>query len=130
MEKDEKHVSPQIAIESEMKKIIELGNFEMAHLYSDEGLLLAEVSEPGPISRDNLIEITLHFQELRKITDVMDAVLNIKEIILEGEGARRLVFRFFQAFEQTVILGLVVPPKKTYRKLTNQLVRLVTKVSA
>lgn len=130
MENEERHVSPQTIIEAEMQEIIASGNFEMAHLYSDEGLLLAEVSAPCPVARDNLIEIALHFQELRKITDIMDAILNINEIILEGESARKLVFRFFEAFEQTVILGLVIPPRKTYRKYTNGLVRLIKKVSA
>lgn len=126
---NETHVSPQKAIETEMKFAIDSQHVEMAHLYSDEGLLLAEVSEPSPIDRDSLIEITLHFQELLKIADVMGNVLDLKEIILEGEKGRKLVFRFFAAFDQPVVLALVVPPKKTYRKYANRLVRLVKKVS-
>jgi hypothetical protein len=126
---DEKLVSPQQVIEEEMKKIIEIGNFESAQLFSDEGLLLAEVIGNGPVAKDNLIEIALRFQELKKMTDVMDNNIAVKDIIMEGKGRRKLVFRFFNAFEQLVILAIVVPPRKTYRKFTNQLVRLVKNVS-
>lgn len=121
--------SPQTIIETEMKRILELGNYEVAHLFSEEGLLLAAASRACPVDPDSLDEITLHFQELRKITDVMDNVLDLKEIVLEGEGARKLAFRFFKAFDQLVVLSLVIPPKKTYRKFTNGLVRLIQKVS-
>ena len=121
--------SPQTIIENEMKRIIDLENFEVAHLFSEEGLLLAAASRTCPVDQDSLDEITLHFQELRKITDVMDNVLDLKEIILEGEGSRKLVFRFFKAFDQLVVLSLVIPPRKTYRKFTNGLVKIIRKVS-
>ena len=121
--------SPQIIIETEMRRVIELGNFEIAHLFSEEGLLLAAASRACPVDPDSLDEITLHFQELRKITDVMDNVLDLKEIILEGEGSRKLAFRFFRAFDQLVVLSLVIPPRKTYRKFTNGLVKLIQSVS-
>lgn len=126
---DEKFVSPQAVIEDEMKEIIQDGNFELAQLFSDEGLLLAEVIGSGPIAKDNLIEIALHFQEIKKMTDVMDETIAVKEIMLEGKGSRKLVFRFFYAFDQLVILAIVVPPRKAYRKYTNKLMRLVQKVS-
>ena len=129
MEK-EKHVSPQIIIEAEMAKVIEYGNFELAHLFSEEGLLLADAQQSGAIDRDSLIEVALHFQELRKTSNILDDVLKIKEVVMEGEKARKLVFRFFRAFDQLVVLALIIPPRKSYRKFTNSLVRLIQEVSA
>jgi hypothetical protein len=126
----EKHVSPQTRIEAEMAKVIELGNFELAHLFSEEGLLLAEAQQSGAIDRDSLIEVALHFQELRKTSNILDDVLKIKEVVMEGEKARKLVFRFFSAFDQLVVLALIIPPRKSYRKFTNTLVRLIQEVSA
>ncbi len=128
MEK-EKHVSPQTMIEAEMAKVIEYGNFELAHLFSEEGLLLAEAQQSGAIDRDSLIEVALHFQELRKTSNILDDVLKIKEVVMEGEKARKLVFRFFKAFDQLVVLALIIPPRKSYRKFTNNLVRLIQEVS-
>lgn len=126
----EKHVSPQTMIEAEMAKVIEYGNFELAHLFSEEGLLLAEAQQSGAIDRDSLIEVALHFQELRKTSNILDDVLKIKEVVMEGEKARKLVFRFFKAFDQLVVLALIIPPRKSYRKFTNGLVRLIQEVSA
>ncbi len=122
-------LSPQIVIETEMKRIIDLGHFEMAHLFSEEGLLLAEANMPGAIDRDSLIEVALHFQELRKTSNIMDEVLKIKEVVMEGENAKKLIFRFFKAFDQMVVLALIIPPKKSYRKFTNNIVKLIQQVS-
>jgi len=122
-------VSPQTMIESEMQRIISLGNYELAHLFSDEGLPLAETKDEESIERDQLIEISVYFQDIKRIADMMGGMSRLKEIVMEGDNARKIVFRFFEAFDQTVVLVAVVPPRKSYRKLTNQLVRLIKTVS-
>lgn len=123
-------VSPQTIIEKEMQRIISLGNYEMAHLFSDEGLPLAEAKAEESIERDRLIEISVYFQDIKRISDMMGGISKLKEIIMEGDNYRKIAFRFFEAFDQTVVLVIVIPPRKRYRKLTNQLVRLVQTVSA
>ena len=68
-------------------------------------------------------------REVRKMADVMGKIANIKEMIVEGFNHRKIVFRFFHAFNQDVVLAIVVPPKKSYRALTNSLVRTVEQIS-
>ena len=125
-----KHDSaPQESIENFMKDVIELGNYEMAYLLSQEGLLLAQSKSAEIIPEDRLIEIAVLFQEIQKMADVMAGIAEIKELAIEGSNKRKIIFRVFNAFDQTVTLALIIPPEKSYRGLTNRLVRLIQKVS-
>ncbi len=122
-------VSPQEKIESFMKEVMESGNYEMAFLLSQEGLTLAQADGEAIVPEDRLVELSIQFQEIQKMADVMGGISEIRELVIEGHNKRKIVFRFFDAFEQSVVLALIIPPRKTYRGLTNKLVRLVKKIS-
>lgn len=121
--------SPQELIEKFMRDVIGQGNYEMAYLFSEEGLPMAEVKGEAFIPEDRLIEISMLIQEMLKMADVMGGIDQLNEVIIEGHNRRKIIFRFFQGFEQSLILALVISPRKTYRGFTNQLVRLVQKMS-
>lgn len=101
----------------------------MVRLFSNEGLPLAEYYNDHVIEEDRLTELSILFREVKKMADVMGKIADIKEMIVEGYNHRKIVFRFFKAFEQDVVLAIVVPPKKAYRGLTNSLVRTIEQVS-
>ena len=123
------NLAPQEKIENFMKEVIELGNYEMAYLLSQEGLLLAQSKTAEIIPEDRLVEMSILFQEIQQMADVMAGISEIKELAIEGTNKRKIIFRLFDAFDQSVTLALIIPPKKTYRGLTNKLVRLIKKVS-
>lgn len=120
---------PQSIIEEKMREITERGNYEMANLFSNEGLPIAEYCDEQLIDKDRLAELSILFREIKKMADVMGKISSIKEMIIEGYNRRKIVFRFFHAFNQDVVLALVVPPKKAYKGLTNSLVRIIEKIS-
>ncbi|MCI0493910.1 hypothetical protein L0Z72_02795 [candidate division KSB1 bacterium] len=121
---------PQERIESFMKEVIALGNYEMAYLLSEEGLPLAQSKTATVIPEDRLVEMSIIFQQIQQMADVMAGISEIKELTLEGTNKTKIAFRFFKAFDQSVILALIIPEKKAYRGLTNKLVRLIKKVSS
>lgn len=121
--------TPQAIIEETMKEISERGNYDMVHLFSNEGLPMAEYYDQTIIQKDRLLELSILFREIRKMADVMGQISNVKEMIIEGYNRRKIVFRFFRAFNQDVVLAIVVPPGKTYRGLTNRLVRTIEKIT-
>ncbi|MCU0645439.1 MAG: hypothetical protein MUC94_14435 [bacterium] len=121
---------PQERIESFMKEVIALGNYEMAYLLSEEGLPLAQSKTAEVIPEDRLVEMSIIFQQIQQMADVMAGISEIKELTLEGTNKTKIAFRFFKAFDQSVILALIIPEKKAYRGLTNKLVRLIKKVSS
>jgi hypothetical protein len=122
------NVPPQALIEEKMKSIIERGNYDMVHLFSNEGLPLAEYYSEDVIEKDRLAELSILLREVRNMADVMGKISNIKEMIVEGFNQRKIVFRFFRAFNQEVVLVAVIPPRKSYRGLTNSLIRAIEKI--
>lgn len=121
--------SPQSRIEEKMSEISEMGNYDMVRLFSSEGLPLAEYYNDQIIEEDRLTELSMLFRQVKKMADVMGQISNIKEMIVEGYNHRKIIFRFFEAFNQDVVLAIVVPPQKSYRGLTNSLVRTIEKIS-
>lgn len=122
-------LAPQEQIENFMKEVVTLGNYEMAYLLSQEGLLLAQSKAAEVIPEDRLVELAILFQEIQQMADVMAGIDEIKELTIEGANKRKIIFRIFNAFGQHVTLVLIVSPGKSYRGLTNRLVRLIQKVS-
>jgi predicted regulator of Ras-like GTPase activity (Roadblock/LC7/MglB family) len=116
---------PQAAIENRMAEIVTAGNIEAAHLFSDEGLPIAQWASQQNVERDRIAEMAIMLHELRRMAGVMGGISRLREVTIEGENRRKIVFRFFQAFEQQVVLAVVVPPNKTYRQRTNELEKLI-----
>ena len=128
MDEDAKMIEvrpPQSQIQDRMREIILQGRYDMVHLFSNEGLPLAESYNEHIVQKDRLAELSLMLREVRHMADVMGQIANIKEMIVEGFNNRKIVFRFFRAFDQEVVLAIVVPPKTAYRSLTNSLVRMI-----
>lgn len=119
--------SPQELIETKMADILGQGTYEAAYLFSDEGLPIAQASnaEGQQVDRDRIAELAILFHDVRRMAAVMGGISSLREVIIEGENQRKIVFRFFTAFGQQVILAVVVPPKKSYKQRTNELERLV-----
>lgn len=122
--------APQFVIEEKMRSIAELGNYDMVHLFSSEGLPVAEYYAENVLEKDRLAELSLLFRDVRQMADVMGKISSIKEMVIEGYNRRKIVFRFFNAFGQDLILAIVVPPRKAYRGVTNSLIRVIEKASS
>ena len=118
---------PQVTIEKKMAEIVALGTYEAAHLFSDEGLPIAQATNDSgqAVDRDRIAEMAILFQDVRRMASLMGGISRLREVLIEGQNHRRIVFRFFQAFEQQVILAVVVPPQKAYRQKTNELEKLI-----
>ncbi|NUM76633.1 hypothetical protein HUU40_19890 [candidate division KSB1 bacterium] len=119
--------SPQFSIEQKMQSIVVLGNYEAAHLFSEEGLPIAQALSPTgqQVDRDRIAEMAIMFQDVSRMASVMGGISRLREVMIEGDNHRKIVFRFFKAFEQSVILAVVVPPSKTYKQKTNELEKLI-----
>ncbi len=100
----------------------------MVHLFSTEGLPLAQHYHEPIIDEDRLAELSILLQQIREMADVMGKISYVKELIVEGYNHRKIVFRFFRAFEQDVVLAVVVPPYKSYRNLTNSLIKMIVNI--
>lgn len=125
MERNNGQPAPQELIEQKMQEIVSLGNYEAAYLFSNEGLPLARATANGAEDADRLAEISLLFHDIRRLALSLGGIEKLREVLIEGDNGRKIVFRFFPAFHEEVILVAVISPRKSYRKLTNELQRKV-----
>jgi len=121
----EKQIAPQIAIEAKMQEIVQLGNFESVYLFSDEGLPLARATSVPQSDEEQIAELSLMFNNLKNLASTIGGIERLREVLIEGENHKRVIFRFFRAFTNDVVLAAVIPPRKTYRKVANDLQRLI-----
>lgn len=119
--------APQRAIEEKMRAIIALGNCESTHLFSEEGLPIAQATAPNieQVEQDQIAEMAILLQDVRRMSSVMGGISQLREIVIEGTNRRKIVFRFFESFGQPVVLAMVVPPNTAYRQRTNELEKLI-----
>ncbi len=125
MEAMERDVAPQELIEARMEAIVNLGNFEAVFLFTDEGLPLAKATRQDASDEDRLAEMSLTFQNVKNLATSLGGIERLKEVFIEGENHRKVVFRFFHALGNDLVLAAIIPPKRAYRKVTNDLQRLI-----
>jgi hypothetical protein len=127
VESDKPAKMPQISIEKRITDIQTLGTYETTYLFSDEKLPIAQASSTDgqQVDRDRIAEMAILFHDVRRMASLMGGISRLREVIIEGENRRKIVFRFFQAFGQQVILAVVVPPQKSYKQRTNELEKLI-----
>lgn len=118
-------VAPQAEIESRMRTVVREGNYEAVYLFSEEGLYLARAHAEDTFDEERLAEISLILNDVQRLANTLGKIERLKEVFMEGENYRKVIFRFFTAFGQNVVLAAVVPPHKTYRRYTNDLQRLI-----
>lgn len=121
----ETQIAPQVEIEKKMQEIVNHGNYEAVYLFSNEGLHLARAAEKIDNDQDRLAEISLLLNDVQRLANTLGSVERLKEVFMEGENHRRVIFRFFQAFDEQVVLVAVIPPQKAYRRHTNELQKII-----
>jgi len=116
-------LSPQILIERRMHEVIALGTYEAAYLFSEEGLPMAKAKHDDR-EESPLLEISMALRGIREVVEQLTGGSSLREIVVDAR-TKRVVFRFFRAFEQEVTLVVVVPRGKSYRQQTNRLQRTI-----
>lgn len=121
-------LAPQELIESRMRMILQYGSYEAVYLFSREGLPIAQIGDSSDVDPDRLAELSILFQDVQRLTNTLGGIDSLKEVFVEGRNFRKVVFRFFPAFGEEVVLAAVVPPRRTYRKHTNELQHLISSI--
>jgi predicted regulator of Ras-like GTPase activity (Roadblock/LC7/MglB family) len=106
-----------------MHEVIALGTYEAAYLFSEEGLPMAKAKHDDR-EESPLLEISMALRGIREVVEQLTGGSSLREIVVDAR-TKRVVFRFFRAFEQEVTLVVVVPRGKSYRQQTNRLQRTI-----
>ena len=115
----------QEIIEKNMAHIVKLGNFESVFLFSLDGLILAKYSRREILDEKRAIQVSLLMQRVQKLVQSLASLSRTKEIFVEDEFGKKLVFRFVTLYNDPAIMVAVVPPRKNYRGATNHIEQLL-----
>ncbi|MBN2355444.1 roadblock/LC7 domain-containing protein [candidate division KSB1 bacterium] len=133
---DQEDVAPdeapamQKVLERMMKDLVQVGSYDAIFLFDAEGLPIAKhVARTQLLHERHAVELSVLIGKMQKVIRRMSALGPLREVMIEDEGGRKLVFRYLYILSQTAILVMVVPPHRTYRGLINRLCRTVQKVS-
>ncbi len=124
-----KKLVPQEQIELELSKVVNLGNFECAYLFSEEGLLLAGVQGRSLFGHNEALEAYYSIHEGFSFLSEKEEFDGGQEILMLARTRKRISIRRFFAFGQQVVLVLVIPRGKTFRAHANRLIRLIRLIS-
>lgn len=118
--------SIQIAIEKCMARFGNEDRWECIQLYSSDGLLMAGHGFSKVYNYDNLLEFSF---SLIETINLVDSKIPVKEIVVRGTEHRRLVFRFFTAWDETCILAAVIQGRKGYSRAMTELIKLIQNIT-
>jgi len=117
-----KAASMQDQIESAMKKFCKEGRWESSYLFSSEGFVMAGCGMSSAYSQENVLEFAFSLIDIVKL---LENDLPVKEIMVRGKDKRILVFRFFNALDDVLVLAAVTSGKKGYRRAMGRLIALI-----
>ena len=118
-------MSLQEKIESVMQTSHQEERWESIILFSSEGLLLASWGSSEDLTQDRLLEFAF---SLIETTHLLEENMAVKEINIRSQGRRMMVFRYFQAWEEALILAAVVHGRKGYKRAMSRLIRHIQEV--
>lgn len=113
-------------IENRMRVFLEEARWESVALFSSEGLLMAKGGASTAYEEEVLLEFAFSLLETARLTG---NELPIKEITLKGKERKTLVFRYFNALNDELILAAVVSGRKGYKRALNNLIKEIQNLS-
>jgi len=119
--KVERPLKKQVAFEKILQEMNRAGDFKAAVLSTTEGLSLAS----APAGYEDEMTAAM-VALLNKVAGRARRQLNlaqVDELSLVGDDRTRLACRYFSVVGQDLVLAVLIPPDRCYRRLTNRAIR-------
>ena len=99
----------------------EAGNFRASFLVDAQGLPVASV--PSSYDTDTASAMAALVRNVIEQTQTRIDLAEADEVTVRGNDKMRLVSRYFAVGDEILILVVVAPPDRPYRRLTNQAIK-------
>jgi hypothetical protein len=116
----------QPAIEAAMRRFSENRRWQGLILLSGEGFPLASQGGTGPFAEDRLLEFAF---SLNATAALLEKNRSVTEIVLRSGRGTRLVFRYFTAWGESLVLIGVIDGRFGYKRAMDKLVRFIQQIS-
>lgn len=119
---EKNETSIQSRIEAVMKRFGSEGRWECIFLFSSEGFPMAKSGQSDSYDEEKLLEFAFSLVSTVKI---LGSHPPVKEVSIRGEGHQSLVFRYFEAWGESMILAAVVSGKRGYRRALQETIKRI-----
>jgi predicted regulator of Ras-like GTPase activity (Roadblock/LC7/MglB family) len=119
--KVERPLKKQVAFEKILREMNHAGYFKAAVLSTTEGLSLA--SAPASYEDDMAAAMVALLNEVARQARQQLALAQVDELSLVGDDRIRLTCRYFSVDGQDLVLSVLIPPDRYYRRLTNRAIK-------
>ncbi len=116
-------------IQKILKEINDSGGFLATALTDMHGFPVATVSIEGERQVDNYSAVTGLVQKTARHAQMYLGMSEMDEVSVTSSDGWRLVCRPFTVNGEDFILSVMVPTKRSYRRLTNKAIRVIKKLS-
>ena len=110
----------QQQLETYMKSFQEEERWEAMTLFSSEGLPMASVGYSLIYNQENLLEFAF---SLIESVHLLGDDLPAREITIRGRERKTLVFKYFEAWDDELILAAVVSGRRGYKRAMGKLIK-------
>ena len=119
--KVERPLKKQVAFEKILREMNHAGGFKAAVLSTTEGLSLA--SAPAGYEDEITAAMAALLNEVARRAHRQLNLAQVDELSLVDDDRIRLACRYFGVAGQSLVLSVLVPPDRYYRRLTNRAIR-------
>ena len=119
--KVERPLKKQVAFENILQAMNHAGNFKAAVLSTTEGLPLA--SAPAGYEDEMAAAMVALLNKTARQARRQLNLAKVDELSLVGDDRIRLACRYFNVAGQNLVLSVMVPPDRYYRRLTNRAIK-------
>ncbi|NIO67939.1 MAG: hypothetical protein GTN71_02470 [Anaerolineae bacterium] len=119
--KVERPLKKQVAFEKILQEMNRAGDFKAAVLSTTEGLSLA--SAPAGYEDEMAAAMVALLNKVARQAHRQLNLAKVDELSLVGDDRIRLACRYFSVAGQNLVLAVLVPPDRYYRRLTNRAIR-------
>lgn len=110
----------QTTFEEILSRMNNEGQFTATVLASDDGLPVAAVPTPSPYSADTMAAMVTLVKGFIQDTQSQLGLAEVDEVSIVVGDRSRLICRYFTAGDRPLVLAIIAPPGRTYRRLTTR----------
>jgi predicted regulator of Ras-like GTPase activity (Roadblock/LC7/MglB family) len=119
--KVERPLKKQVAFEHILREMKHAGDFKAAVLSTTEGLSLA--SAPTSYQDEMMAAMVALLNKMAGQARLQLNLAQVDELSLVGDDRTRLTCRYFSVDGQDLVLAVLIPPNRYYRRLTNRAIK-------
>ena len=112
-----------ISLEKILHEMDEVGRFQVSVLTSTEGLPIATV--PAGYNSNLVAAIVALLQRVSNDAQSQLGMAEVDEVSISDRARIRLVCRYFVVGRERLILAVIVPPGRPYRRATNRAIKQI-----